>query len=251
MFKKPVPSIKELRSLAQAKREGIIYKAVDYLAYYPAKLFLYTNITPNQITILWAVIQIISTFFLLKGDYWTTIIALLVYHSMFILDCTDGIVARYKKRFSLNGHYLDDMGHYFANSLLLIFFTIGTYRQHHHPIYLLFGLIALLSYLWNKSLTLNPVLYPEKDAAPIIESSRKSYIQKQNQFFVHIFNFLRLEHFFNLLFWGVVFRIPHLILVFYGSIYFLELMRKLVTQFILLNKIDKARRELAAQEKNN
>lgn len=247
MFKRAVHSIKELRAQAEAPRVGWVYRLVNYLAYYPAKLFLYTSLTPNQITILWAIIQVISTFFLIKGDYLTTIIALLVFHSMFILDCTDGIVARYRKQFSLNGIYLDNIGHYVANSCLLIFFTIGTFRQHPKMIYILFGFLALMFYLLNKALTLNPVLYKEEDRIRVLEASGKSYIQKQNRFFVSVFNFMRLEHFFNLLFWGAVLGYPHIVLIIYSGVYFLELLRKLGMQFMLLRRTDASRKNLGGR----
>jgi phosphatidylglycerophosphate synthase len=240
MENKKVPSIKELRILAKSKRKGFVFILVDYLAYYPAKLFLYTPITPNQITILWAVIQIISTFFLISGEYVTSLIALVIFQSMFILDCADGIVARTKKHFSLNGIYLDNIGHCLATSCLLIFFTIGTFRQQHNLIYILVGLIAVLSYLMNKALTLSPVLYRDDDGKKVVKASRKAYIEKQNKFFVMVFNFLRLEHFLNLLFFGVLFKIQHIVLVIYSGIYFLELMRKLFSQYIMLKKIDQS-----------
>jgi len=239
MSKKKKPSINEMREKSQAPRGGLVYKFVDYLAYYPAKLFLYLPITPNQITFLWIAIQIISTFFLIKGEYWTTIVALLVFQSMFILDCTDGIVARYKKQFSIKARFLDDMGHFIANSCLLIFFTLGVYQQYRNPIYLLFGLIAVVSFLLNKASTLNPIWCNEDQVNEIIKTTRKCYPDKQNKWVLGAFNFLRLEHFGNLLFWGVVFGVPQIVLIVYGLIYFLELLRKLISQYLVLGRIDK------------
>jgi len=248
MFKEKKPSIKEMRQRSHSHRGGLVYKIADYLAYYLAKLFLYTPITPNQITFLWIIVQIFSTVFLMKGDYWTTIIALLVFQAMFILDCTDGIVARYKKQFSIKARFLDDIGHYLANSCLLIFFTIGVYQQYQSPIYLLFGLIAVISFLLNKASTLNPTWCNENQVKIIIEATQKCYPDKQNKLVVAVFNFLRLEHFGNLLFFGVLFGYPHAVLVIYGTVYFLELVRKLSTQYLLLHKLDKSGRKEISKE---
>ncbi len=235
---KKTQSISELRMLAKTKRKGIIYSIVDYFAYYPAKLFLYTPVTPNQITVLWIIGQLISATFLLKGDYLTTIISLLAFQSMFILDCADGIVARYKKQFSLNGKYLDNIGHYIANSYLLICFSIGAVKQYNNIIYLVFGLIAVLSFLLNKSLTLNPAIYDKKSSKLITEISNRSYTQQQNKFIVAVFNFIRLEHFLNLMFFGALLNYNNITIIIYASIFFLEMLRKILTQIMLIYRIE-------------
>ena len=137
-----VPSIKDLRKKTGCKRRGILYKLHDYLAYFPAKLLLYTPLTANQITMLWIFIQFISALFLLTGKYMPMLIGLVVFQSMFILDCADGIVARYKKQFSLNGIYLDYLGHYINNPTLLICLSIGLSRMYDTVLFILIGLVV-------------------------------------------------------------------------------------------------------------
>ena len=122
-----IPKIKELRKLyAKKSTNGFLNPMCDYLAFYPAKIFLYLPFTPNQITILWILIKLITLFFIAKGGYLVTVFSLLIFQLASIIDGVDGIVARYRKHYSLNGMYLDYIGHYLCNSLLLIALaTIG------------------------------------------------------------------------------------------------------------------------------
>lgn len=234
------PTIKELREKTSSKRRGYVYNVIDYLAYYPAKLFLYTPITPNQITLLWIVIQIISALFLISGEYIITLVALLIFQSMFILDCSDGIVARYKKQYSLNGIYLDHLGHYIADPLLLICFSMGVFNQYQSPIYLLFGLIAAISFLLNKAITLNPAWYGEKAQKLKIERSiGKSLLKNQNSILYTIFELFRLEYLFNLMFWGVLLGYANYTLIIYSVFFFLELLRNISIQLINNYRLDR------------
>ena len=124
-----IPPIKELRKLAGKKSTaGFLNPMCDFLAFYPAKIFLYLPFNPVQITFIWILIKIITALLMVKGNYLITIIALFIFQLSSILDGVDGIVARYRKDYSFNGIYTDYIGHYLCNSLLLICLAIGTYK---------------------------------------------------------------------------------------------------------------------------
>ena len=231
-----MPTIRELKEKANAKRGDPIYRLMNNLAYYPAKLFLYTPLTPNQITIIWIIGQIISALFLATGDQLTMIISLIFFQAFFIIDCSDGIVARYRKRFSINGIYLDQLGHYLANSILLLTFSIGVFRWYNNAIYLLYGILAVIFFLLNKAITLNPMWYPKEQRNLISDTGKKSLLRFQHKLIYNVFALFRLEHFFNILFWGVVFGYPNYTLILYTLFFFLELVRKIITQYIANEK---------------
>ena len=227
-----MPTIKELRSLSQSKRRDPIYTFMDYLAYYPAKILLYTSLTPNQITIMWILGQIIAALFLITGDHLIMTLAVLAFQCMFILDCTDGIVARYRKKFSLNGIYLDYLGHYIANPLLLVCYGIGVFKIERNIIFLLLGIGAAIVFLLNKAITLNPSFYSNPVQREKIENAlNKSLLKNQNQVLYTIFALFRLEYLGNLMFWGTLFGFAAETLMVYSLFLFLELIRKMVTQF--------------------
>ena len=231
-------TIKELRKSANSKRRDFLYSLMDYLAYYPAKLFLYTSLTANQITVIWIIGQIIAALFLTTGDYLTIIIALIAFQAMFILDCTDGIVARYKKQFSLNGVYLDYLGHYITNPLLFICLGIGITKYTHNIIYLFIGLFTALLFLLNKAITLNPLWYDDPKQKEIItQSSKKSLLKNQKGLFSLLFTFFRLEYLFNAMFWGVLLGYANYILIIYFILFLFEFLRKSFSQFIGNNNL--------------
>ena len=234
-----MPTIKEIKSLGGKKRRDFFYQISDYLACYPAKLFLATPLTPNQITILWIVVQVIASLFLVSGKKWIMVISLLVFQAMFIIDCTDGIVARYKKKLSLNGVYLDILGHYLANSVLLICYGIGAARYYENFTYALLGILAALTFLLNKSITLNPVWYPKNQQKVIYDCSKSSMLLNEKKWLYYIFAVFRLEYLFNIMFWGTLFGLANYVIAVYTVLFILELGRKILMQFVKNNKNDK------------
>ena len=194
-------TIKELRKISKTKRRDFIYSFMDYLAYYPAWLFLHTPLTANQVTIIWIIGQIASALFVAKGTWLSMLIGVTIFQLFFILDCSDGIIARYKKQFSLNGIYFDYLGHYIANPLLLICFGIGTFRITGKILPLLLGIFAALLFLLNKATTLNPLWYSDKAQQHLVEVSfEKSLLKNQRTLLYSVFAFFRLEYMFNLMF---------------------------------------------------
>lgn len=235
-------SIKDMKELAGKKRRDILYSFADHLAYYPAKLLLKTKITPNQVTIFWILGQVVSALFLASGERITMIISLIMFQTFFILDCTDGIMARFRKDFSLRGEYLDYLGHYVANPVLLGALTIGVYKIHGEAFYLIAGVVAIFSFLLNKALTLNPFWYSFESQRELIEKTRReSLLLNQKNFLYSIFAFMRLEYLFNFMFWGILFGYANYTLLIYSLFFVLELFRKLIMQYVMLSRVDKSK----------
>ena len=222
-------TIKELRKISKTKRRDFIYSFMDYLAYYPAWLFLHTPLTANQVTIIWIIGQIASALFVAKGTWLSMLIGVTIFQLFFILDCSDGIIARYKKQFSLNGIYFDYLGHYIANPLLLICFGIGTFRITGKILPLLLGIFAALLFLLNKATTLNPLWYSDKAQQHLVEVSfEKSLLKNQRTLLYSVFAFFRLEYMFNLMFFNT-FRITLLCSRDLHLIFFLRTDKKITT----------------------
>lgn len=228
-----VPSIKELKELGKSQRRDFIYRFIDNLAYYPAKLLLYTHLTANQVTVIWIIGQIIAALFVASGDYLTMVFALLAFQAFFVIDCSDGIIARYKKQFTLNGIYLDYLGHYITNPLLLICLGIGAARAYQEIAYLFMGVLAALLFLFNKAITLNPLWFSQPEQREKVEQTYcRSQLSKQPTGIYLIFALFRLEYLFNLMFWGVLLGYAHYTLIVYTFFFFLESLRKIFTQLV-------------------
>lgn len=220
-----------MREKTQAKREDFIYQAMDYLGYYPARLLVNTPLTANQITVAWIVGEIIAALFLVTGNYLTMVLAVFVFQLLFILDCTDGIIARYRKEFTLNGTYLDYLGHYIANPLLLICFGIGVAEAQDNILFALAGVLAALTFLLNKAISINPVWYSNPEQREKVETTlKKSILKNQKGVLYAVFAFMRLEYLFNFMFWGTVIGYAHIVILIYALFFTLELLRKIATQ---------------------
>ncbi|MEK6900067.1 MAG: hypothetical protein AABX05_03000 [Nanoarchaeota archaeon] len=235
-------NFQELRKISKTKRRDFIYSFMDYLAYFPAWLFLHTPLTANQVTIIWIIGQIISALLVAKGTWLSMLIGVTMFQLFFILDCSDGIVARYKKQFSLNGVYFDYLGHYIANPLLMICFGIGTFKITGKILPILLGIFAALLFLWNKATTLNPLWYSDKKHRHLIGTSfGNSLLKNQNTLIYSVFALFRLEYIFNLMFFGALLGLHYQVLVIYTLFFLLELMRKIVMQIRNNYLLDKNR----------
>lgn len=235
MKKEKLPTIAELRVISKKKpAAGIILPACDYLAFNATWPFLRLPFTPNQITVIWILIKIVMAAFMIKGHYWTTVIALLVFQLASIIDGVDGIIARYRKHYSLNGIYLDYIGHYLCNSLLLIALAWGIFNQTGSAVSFIFAGIAAGSYILSKALTINLAWYKgeeRKKVDEIIYEKALSLKEKKNGLVVIVFDLFRMDNPLNVMFWGILFGYPSLTLLVYAILLFLEMVRKLYLQY--------------------
>lgn len=113
----------------EAKNDFFAFYIGRPITYVLTVPFLYTNISPNTISI-FSIIPVIFGFILLMLGK-NKIVLLLGWLGFFIwsmLDGIDGNVARYKKQFSQIGDALDAASGYFA--MALIFFGAGISAAH-------------------------------------------------------------------------------------------------------------------------
>jgi len=142
-----VESIGELRKICQGadpsnrKFPMVLWRKVSI---YFTKLFLYTSITANQVTILGALIGVIGGTMLAFGNWYTFTGALLL-HLHLIFDCVDGEVARYRKGESLTGAYVELLCHHIVNPLVFMGFSFNVYNVFQDPKVFIFGFSAILS----------------------------------------------------------------------------------------------------------
>ena len=76
-----------------------------------SKLFTWAavrlKVTPNQITLISFAIGLLSAYEFSRGDFWSIFIGALLLQLSIIVDCVDGELARYTRRFSQLGAWLD------------------------------------------------------------------------------------------------------------------------------------------------
>lgn len=157
-------SIAELKKVCRPSKDLFVDK------YFYRRLSIYCTwflvrlpITANQVTILWIVVGVSSSILYTFGTHISFIIASFALQIQHILDCTDGEVARYHNATSHEGYYLDLIGHYMVNPLLLFGFGIGLYNCLGYRWLLYLGFFLSFFYLLNPLLifTANNILLGE------------------------------------------------------------------------------------------
>ncbi len=221
-------SIKELRKICQHTEKKRMQFA-DFraplcrsMSIYLTKLFLYTPLTPNQITYIWWAMGITSAFLFAVGDYWYALAAALLLNLSFLIDYVDGEVSRYRKQSSLLGVYLDYMAHYTINPLVMLGIGIGAYMNNSLPtmpnfIYLLAGAIASI-FMLNINLvkTKKYEVFIDKGELKKVEAQRKVFKEKAEEGLVKfVLGFFRMS-FLNIIPIAAVFNFLDYMVIFYA-----------------------------------
>jgi len=144
-----VESIKELRKICQ---ESVLKIPPNWyqnnftrkVSVYITKLFLYTSIGPNQVTLIAVLVGIIAGIFFLFGKEAYSITGAFLLQIWLVFDCVDGEIARYRKQESITGVYLDMMLDGFLESYIFACITFGVYSVFHNTAVFIFGFSAVL-----------------------------------------------------------------------------------------------------------
>lgn len=118
-----------LEKKAVAKNDWFAFYIGRPLTYVLTIPFLYTNLSPNAITLL-SIFPLIIGFmvFYIAQSKMALVIGWLLYFLWALLDGVDGNVARYKKQFSKLGSVYDAMSGYLA--MVFTFFSMGIVAAH-------------------------------------------------------------------------------------------------------------------------
>jgi phosphatidylglycerophosphate synthase len=82
-------------------------------------LFARLGWPPNAVTVAFIVCGVAAGVVVAFGGLWTAVVAAILIQAYLLFDCSDGELARWSKRTSVAGVYLDGIGHYLAEAALL------------------------------------------------------------------------------------------------------------------------------------
>lgn len=140
-------SLKDIRDSSYKKRDAwwTVY-LVDPIA---SRLMLpianYTNISPNQLTLLAFVTGLIAAFNFYQGTYVSLVVGAFFYHISFTLDCMDGKISRLKKTGTIYGAWMDYILDRTRVAICAFALMLGQYHQTGEVYY--FYLAALICFL--------------------------------------------------------------------------------------------------------
>lgn len=134
-------------------------------------LFIRIGFSPNQLTYLMIACGVLGGAAVAvraggtAGLLWAVAGALLI-QAYLLLDCSDGEVARFRKRTSITGVYLDRIGHYMSEVALLAGLGVRAQGAWQNGGYVELGLLAALGAALIKAETDNVVVARAKSGLP-------------------------------------------------------------------------------------
>jgi len=151
----------------------ITRKITPYLTW----LLLLTPITANQVTVLQTVVGVLGGVLLATGNSLVRLAGLLCLQIGYMLDCVDGEIARYRKSESVNGVYIDLIGHYYVLRFMFFGLGLGEYLRTGRLEAAILGFVAAVFTVNVASSTRDNVvmsmLRSEKDSVYDYKSLRK------------------------------------------------------------------------------
>jgi phosphatidylglycerophosphate synthase len=113
-------------------------------------LLLHTRLSANGVTLLGIGLGIAGALMLAWNDFWPQVIALLLLQLSFVVDYSDGEVARYRAHergttTDAGGAYLDWIGHYYVPAVAIGAIAFGAYQESGHDWLPAAALVAILS----------------------------------------------------------------------------------------------------------
>ena len=158
------PVLEELREVCQpqaklASRNGEHWAGRLYMRRISLRLtrqLVRTRVTPDQLTWTMVVCGMAAGAALMIPGLTGAVLAVILMQLFLLFDCVDGEVARWTKRTSVTGVYLDRVGHYLSEAALLVGFGLRTtalFGGHPDWLYGFVGTLAALGAILIKAET--------------------------------------------------------------------------------------------------
>jgi hypothetical protein len=113
-------------------------------------LLLHTRLSANQVTVGAIVIGVAGALLLAWNDFWPLVVGLVLLQLSFVLDYSDGEIARYQARErgqapAAGGAYLDWIGHYYVPATMTAALAYGAFSANGREWLLLAALVIVFS----------------------------------------------------------------------------------------------------------
>ncbi len=104
-----------------------------------------TRVTPNQITLAAFVLAIVASVLIVYAPgYWGVLLGILVFQLSYVLDCADGMLARWRGIQSTRGHLLDFLMDEIKAFVVLASVSVRLFLDQADVRYLLLGIAGLV-----------------------------------------------------------------------------------------------------------
>jgi phosphatidylglycerophosphate synthase len=155
----PVPPLRELEAICggegrdpalERNFRSVYAKPIRRISIRFTWLLLHTRLSANQVTVLAILIGIAGALLLAWSDFWPLVIGLVLLQLSFVLDYSDGEIARYQatqrgETTGAAGAYLDWIGHYYVPATMTAALAYGAFKVSGHDWLLLAALVVVFS----------------------------------------------------------------------------------------------------------
>ncbi|MBI2668820.1 CDP-alcohol phosphatidyltransferase family protein [Candidatus Woesearchaeota archaeon] len=232
-------SLEEVRQRNEREFYSPVSKFMHNTMAHLTRLFLKTNITPNQITTFWIFMQLAGSILMVFGDYALNAVGVVLFVGAALLDYVDGQIARIKKIRTYKGIFLEELGIYLGSPLFFLGLSIGVASQYHDIRYFYLGVISLACILYSKLAIANPASYPEDFREQVLSLNKSLGTRVKGKKIIYLFLFFRRSQPLNFMLIGILLNLPRAVLIVYTFLYILEFCRRFVVQIWKLHQLDK------------
>jgi len=113
-----------------------LHPLASRLSIYFSWIFINLGLTPNQVTGLFFLVGLLGAIILLRISFLSVILSYILFRLHIIIDVSDGEVARYTKKFSINGSYWDSMIHAVLYPTYFVIMCISQYFIYGDEVFL-------------------------------------------------------------------------------------------------------------------
>lgn len=188
-----VESIAELRRIchnaARFTDRPWWYRLYRTISIHVTKAILSTGIfvNPNYVTLLEVICEITGALLLLSNNLFVVLFGFFLLFIAYMWDCVDGELARYYKKFSSAGSYLDEVGHAIIDPLIFVVLSLIIYRNNASFLVILMGFLTsflirfvktnyqLNSFIFVKEVTSSPQVFKEAELPKDSETSKSLF----------------------------------------------------------------------------
>jgi phosphatidylglycerophosphate synthase len=148
-------------------------------------LFVKIGISANTTTFFTILCSLMGVAFCIPHIFWLNVIGACLLMLELVFDCVDGEIARWTKKSSLQGLYLDLVSHLLCDALIATICALHLYFLNGQIRYLLLAFVAYITAQWRRGLTVTydqiilPQIPPECRREPGV--SKTPGFASQNQ----------------------------------------------------------------------
>lgn len=143
------------------------------------KFLINTSITPNMVTVMMMISGIIGAILFAIPSTFMKVIGIVFIHLWYILDCSDGEVARIKKKFSKFGKEIDYTAHILNHPLFTLSFMISIMQFKIYNstfVAIIFMIIIIVNLMFRNMLLFNSI-YEEKIKSELDSASTEQEVK--------------------------------------------------------------------------